>query len=138
MSEPSFFDSNVVIYAFTHAGEKTFKARELLSLGGIVSIQVLNETANTLHRRFATGWPRISEIIDSVLESSPNPLTLSLETHRASLRISQRYGFSVYDALIVASALEAGCTTLYTEDMQHGQIIDGLRIENPFRAISTP
>jgi predicted nucleic acid-binding protein len=138
MSEPPFFDSNVVIYAFTHAGEKTDKARELLSLGGIVSVQVLNETANTLHRKFATGWPRIAEIIESVLEGCPNPLALSLETHRASLRISQRYGFSLYDSLIVASALDAGCTTLYTEDMQHGQIIDGLRIENPFHSMSTP
>lgn len=132
MSEPVFFDSNVVIYAFTHAGEKTDKARELLSLGGIVSVQVLNETANTLHRRFATVWPRIVQIIESVLEICPNPPALSLETHRASLRVCERYRFSIYDGLIVASAIQAGCTTLFTEDLQHGQIIDGLRIENPF------
>jgi predicted nucleic acid-binding protein len=138
MSEPAFFDSNVVIYAFTHAGEKTDKARELLSFGGIVSVQVLNETANTLRRRFAAVWPRIAQIIESVLESCPNPLALSLETHRTGLRICQRYGYSVYDGLILASALEAGCATLYTEDLQHGQIIDGLSIENPFRSISAP
>jgi predicted nucleic acid-binding protein len=55
-----------------------------------------------------------------------------LETHRAALRICERYGYSVYDGLILASALEGGCKKLYSEDLQHGQVIEGLRIENPF------
>jgi predicted nucleic acid-binding protein len=135
MNGQDFFDSNVLIYAFTQAGQKTVRARELLSLGGVISIQVLNETANTLNRKFATGWPRVRQIVESVLKNCPNPLPVALETHRASLRICQRYKLSLYDALIVASALEAGCATLYTEDLQHGQVIDGLRIENPFRGI---
>ncbi|HYQ91954.1 MAG TPA: PIN domain-containing protein, partial [Candidatus Competibacteraceae bacterium] len=53
--------------------------------------------------------------------------------YRHGLDIQTRYGFSFYDALIVASALEAGCTCLYSEDMQHGQYLEGLTIENPFK-----
>ena len=60
----------------------------------------------------------------------PTPLTA--ETHALAFGFSARYGFRIYDSLIVVSALEAGCTTLYTEDLQHGQVIEGLRIENPF------
>ena len=137
MNEKVFFDSNILIYAYTHAGDKTTTARELLSIGGTVSVQALNETANTLWRKFATGWPRINQILDSILSSCPNPLPLTLETHRAAMRLCERYGFSVYDAMIVASALEADCKTLYTEDLHHGQVIDGLRIENPFRGLAT-
>ena len=132
MSGNVFFDSNILIYAYTQAGERTERARELVSLGGIVSVQVLNETANTLRRKFLVTWSRAGKIIDEIVESCPNPLPLRLETHRAAMRICERYGYSVYDGLIVASALEGGCMKLYSEDMQDGQIIEGLRIENPF------
>jgi predicted nucleic acid-binding protein len=132
MSGPAFFDSNVLIYAFTQAGEKTDRARHVLSFGGAVSVQSLNETANSLRRKFNVGWPRIGQIIDAIVELCPSPSPLSLETHRAALRISERYGYSVYDGMIVASAIESGCTILYTEDLQHGQVVEGVRIENPF------
>lgn len=58
---------------------------------------------------------------------------LALETHDLGLQIAERYGFSIYDALIVAAALRAGCRTLYSEDLQDGQTIDGrLVVRNPF------
>jgi predicted nucleic acid-binding protein len=57
-----------------------------------------------------------------------------VDTHDQALRIAERYGFQIYDSLIVAAALEAGCTTLYSEDMQDGQSIDTLTIRNPFAA----
>ena len=132
MSTRVFFDSNVLIYAYTQAAEKTARARELLSLGGIVSIQALNETANTLRRRFFTDWPHIGQIVDSILSTCPNPMPLGLATHRAASRICERHGFSFYDGLILASAQEAGCEVLYTEDLQHGQVVQGVRIVNPF------
>jgi predicted nucleic acid-binding protein len=62
----------------------------------------------------------------------PNPRALTYETYLEAQRISERYGFSIWDSLIVAAALDAGCTTLYTEDLQHGQVVDDVRIENPF------
>lgn len=132
MPTQAFFDSNVLIYAFTQAGNKTDTARQILSIGGAVNVQALNETANTLQRKFNVGWPRIGQIVDAILATCPNPLPLTLETHRSGLRICERYGYSVYDGLIIAAALEGRCSKLYSEDMQHGQIIEGLRIENPF------
>jgi predicted nucleic acid-binding protein len=138
MGLPVFFDSNVLIYAFTQAGNKTNTAQRILSLGGAVNVQALNETANTLRRKFNVGWPRIGQIIDAILRISPNPLPVALETHRAALRICERYGYSIYDGLIIAAAKEAGCTTLYSEDLQHGQMVEGLRIENPFVGSPAP
>jgi predicted nucleic acid-binding protein len=137
MGLPAFFDSNVLIYAFTQAGNKTNTAQQILSLGGAVNVQALNETANTLRRKFNVGWPRIGQIIDAVVRVCPNPLPVALETHRAALRICERYGYSIYDGLIIAAAKEADCTTLYSEDLQHGQIIEGVRIENPFLTAAT-
>ena len=128
-----FFDSNVLIYAYTQDAAKTLRAQEVFSFGGVVSIQCLNETANTLCRTFKTPWPRIAQIIEAILQRCPDPQPVSLETHRSALRICERYGFSVYDGLIIAAALESRCTTLYTEDLQHGQTIEGLRIVNPFK-----
>lgn len=60
---------------------------------------------------------------------------MTVDTHERSMQMAQRYGLSVYDALIISSALLAGCTTLYSEDMQDGQVVDGwLTIKNPFAA----
>ncbi len=134
MAGAAFFDSNVLIYAYTQAGDKTEKARQIISAGGMVSVQALNETANTLRRKFLVGWPRIMQIVEDILRTCPNPAPLSLETHRAAIRICEHYGYSLYDGMILASAREAGCSFLYTEDMQHGQTIEGVRIENPFLA----
>jgi predicted nucleic acid-binding protein len=62
----------------------------------------------------------------------PDPVSLTEDLHRSAVEISARYGFHIYDSLILAAAMEAGCTTLLTEDMQDGQVVDGVRIENPF------
>ena len=131
----AFFDSNILIYAHTQSGAKSETARELLASGGSVSVQVLNETANTLSRKFRLNWLHIAQIIDSVSETCPDPRPLTLATNRTALSICERFRFGFYDGLIIASALEAGCRTLYTEDLHHGQVIDGLRFENPFFAV---
>jgi predicted nucleic acid-binding protein len=132
MGLPIFFDSNVLIYAFTQAGNKSNTSQQILSLGGTISVQALNETANTFRRKFNVDRARVGQIIDAILRICPNPLPLTLDTHRAAMRICERYGYSMYDGLILAAAAEARCTTLYTEDMQHGQLVEGVRIENPF------
>ena len=58
------------------------------------------------------------------------------ELYLRALDVQARYGYGFYDSLIIAAALEAGCTRLYSEDMQHGQRIEGLTIENPFVGLS--
>ena len=127
-----FFDTNVLIYALAGSGSKTRVAEELLIGGGVVSVQILNELAAVLRRKFASNATRIGDLIEVVIRHCPDPLPLSLHTHRAGMRLCERYGFSIYDGTMIASALEAGCRVLYTEDLQHGQQIDGVRIVNPF------
>ena len=132
MSGRVFLDTNVLIYAFAEDSAKLDVAERLVNQGGVISVQVLNELMNALRREFGFGWPQIRRIIDSILMTCPGPLPLTLGTHRAALLICERYGYSVYDGLIIASAAEGGCTTLYSEDLQHGQVVDGARILNPF------
>lgn len=79
-------------------------------------------------------WEDVIEALDAVRVLFPSPVSLTLNTHEAALKIAQQYGFGVYDALIAAAALEANCSTLYSEGMEDGQIIDGqMTIQNPFR-----
>jgi predicted nucleic acid-binding protein len=132
MSAPPFFDTNVVLYAFTLSGDKTLIAERILLLGGVVSVQVLNELTSVSCNKFKMSWSEVKRVILGTTMLCPNPRALTYETYLEAQRISERYGFSIWDSLIVAAALDAGCTTLYTEDLQHGQVVDDVRIENPF------
>jgi predicted nucleic acid-binding protein len=126
----AFFDSNVLLY-LASTGPKPARSRELLDAGGIVNVQVLNEFAAVTRGKFAMPWLDIHEIL-AIVHFACRVEPLSLRTHVRGLAISQRYRFGIYDSMIVAAALEAGCVTLFTEDMQHGQRIEGLTIRNPF------
>jgi predicted nucleic acid-binding protein len=79
-------------------------------------------------------WENIVEALAAVRVLCAAPVAITVDTHDAALRIAQRYGFHIYDSLIVAAAIEAGCTTLYSEDMQHNQTIGSLTVRNPFRS----
>ncbi|OFZ69633.1 MAG: pilus assembly protein [Betaproteobacteria bacterium RBG_16_58_11] len=129
-----FFDTNIALYLLSADQAKADRAEELLAEGGIISVQVLNEFAAVASRKLGMSWPEIREVLDQVRAVSiVEPM--SIETHERGLLVAERYGLSLYDALIVAAALLSGCSTLYSEDMQHGQIIEGqLTICNPFRA----
>ena len=79
-------------------------------------------------------WGEVQLALESIKVLCPNPLSITLDTHKEALAIAEKYGYRVYDALIVASALEARCTILYSEDMQDSQVIEGkLTIRNPFK-----
>jgi predicted nucleic acid-binding protein len=138
MSNRVFFDTNVLIYFFGEAGRRTPIAERLVWRGGVISIQVLNELASVAHGKLGMSWDEVRSARDKALIFCPDPVPLTLRTHLSAVEISSRYGYAIYDGLILASALEAGCATLYTEDMQHGQIIGGLRIENPFLLAAAP
>ncbi|MHB1292531.1 MAG: PIN domain-containing protein [Sulfuricella sp.] len=128
-----FFDTNVVLYLLSADQAKADRAEELLAEGGIISVQVLHEFAAVASRKLGMSWPEIREVLDQVRAVSiVEPM--SVETHEHGLLVAERYGISIYDSLIVAAALISGCSTLYSEDMQHGQIIEGqLTICNPFK-----
>jgi predicted nucleic acid-binding protein len=126
-----FLDTNILVYAQT-SGAKADKARELLGAGGKLSVQVLNEFAAVTRRKLQKDWNEIGEAIDDALALVDPPLPITFDTHATAMSLARDHGFSFYDALIVASALEAGCDTLFTEDMQHGRRVESVVIVNLF------
>jgi predicted nucleic acid-binding protein len=128
----SFFDTNVLVYVASGDVAKADRAEAAIAAGGAVSVQVLNELANVARRKMRMSWDETHALLGAVRGLlAVHPVTL--ETHAAGLRIAERYGFSVYDAMIVASAIEVGCDILWSEDMQGGMVLEeGLRIVNPF------
>lgn len=130
-----FFDTNVVLYLLSADSAKADRAEELLAIGGIISVQVLNEFAAVASRKLGMSWPEIREVLAQIRVVCPVE-PMSVDTHDKAVQVAERYGLSIYDALIVAAALLAGCATLYSEDMQDGQVIERqLTIRNPFRGV---
>jgi predicted nucleic acid-binding protein len=129
-TEP-FFDTNVLVYLASGDTTKAQRAEALLDDGGVVSVQVLNEFAFVVMRKFRTPFREVRETL-AAIRATCDVRPLDIETHERGLDIAERYRFSIYDSMIVAAALHAGCAILYTEDLQRGQSIEGLRIRNPF------
>ena len=138
MSADRFLDTNVLVYANSQGDSRAATARQLLLDGGVVGVQVLNEFASVARAKLAMTWAEVQEAIEKIVILCPNPRPLRIETHLHALKLSKRYGFSIWDSLILAAAMEAGCETLLTEDMQHGQVVEGVRIENPFLGLDAP
>jgi len=128
----TFFESNVLLYLLSADNARADRAEELLANGGVISVQVLNEFAAVGSRKLGMSWSEITEALDSVRAICEiEPVTVA--PHDRAIEIAGRYGYSIYDATIVASAIVAGCKTLYSEDLQNGQIVDKhLTIRNPF------
>ncbi len=134
MPAKAFFDTNVLIYAVTEGDPRTAQAEELLAAGGVLSVQVLNEFVSVARRKIPMSWSDVTEALEAFRILCPAPLPITVETHHAALKIAAtENGYNIYDALIVAAALEAGCETLYSEDLRDGQTLNGrLTIRNPF------
>ena len=136
MSEAEvFFDTNVLLYLLSNDAAKADRAEALLATGGVVSVQVLNEFASVASRKLTMTIPEVREILSTV-RSVCVVKSVDVETHDLGLELAERYGFSIYDGLIVAAAIRGGCSILYTEDLQQGQVIDHLMIRNPFALVS--
>ncbi len=130
MSSP-FLDSNVVLYLLSGVATKADIVEVLLETGGTVSVQVLNEVTSVCRRKLDMPWDEVESLL-LALKSACEVVPLTLESHEKALEIAKRFQLSWYDANIVASALLSGSTLLWSEDMQHGMRIEGLRILNPF------
>ena len=129
----SFFDSNVLLYLASGDPMKADLAERLVAKGGTISVQVLNEIANVARRKMRMSWKETKSFLTTVQSLLP-VVPVTVETHEAGIALAERYGFSIHDAMIVASAMLTGCDTLWSEDLQHGMAIDHrLRILNPFR-----
>ena len=126
-----FVDTNVVLYLLDD-GPKADRAEVILGQGPRISVQVLNESLVNCRRKAGLGWEEAAAFLEGVRALCPVE-DLTVQTHDVGRALAERYGFSIYDAMIVASALVAGCTTLWSEDMQDGLLVEGqLRIVNPF------
>ena len=130
----SFFDTDVLVYLASGDAVKADRAEAAIAAGGAISVQVLNELANVARRKMQMSWADTHAFL-SMLRGLLTVHPLTVETHETGLGLAERYGLSTFDAMIAASALHAGCSTLWSEDMQHGMRLgEGLRIVNPFRA----
>jgi predicted nucleic acid-binding protein len=129
----AFFDSNVLIYLLSDDQAKASWAEELLGRGGTISVQVLNEITNVARRKCTMPWPEIRELLATV-RALCAVVPVSEATHELGLAVAERYGFSIYDGLIIAAASLAGCSLLYSEDLQDGQTVHDVTILNPFRS----
>jgi len=130
-----FLDTNVLVYAVTQSDARTARAEELLVSGGVVSVQILNEFTAVARPKLQMPWVEVAEAVEAFLVLCPSPIPVTLEIHVAARAIAQKLGCNIYDALVAAAALDAGCATLYSEDFQDGQVIEGqLTVRNPFAA----
>jgi predicted nucleic acid-binding protein len=129
----AFFDTNIVGYFASADAVKAKRSSELLRAGGFVSVQVLNEFASLARRKHALPWSNVRTVLAAV-RSTCTVASLTTTTHEVGLALAERYQLNVYDGMIVAAAQLAGCTVLYSEDMQDGLVIDGLTIRNPYAA----
>lgn len=127
----AFFDSNILIYAYS-TDIRRQRALTAIAGGGVISAQVLNEFTNVLRKKQKQDWAIIEAAVQSIRFRFPDIVPLTSDTHAAALVLARDHGLSFYDALIVAAATDAGCDTLYSEDMQHGRSIGALAIVNPF------
>lgn len=133
MNDKPFLDTNVVLYAFRQGDARSQRTEILVAAGGTLSVQVLNEFVNVARRKLNKSWEEVRRALGILRVFCPDPAPVTIETHDHAVQIAERYGYSIFDSLIVAAALQRQCETLYSEDLQAGQVIEGrLRIENPF------
>lgn len=132
----NFFDTSVLAYLASEDARKADRAEATVAEGGAISVQVLNELANVARRKMRMSWAETHALLNT-FRSLLTVYPLTIETHETGLRLAERYGFSIYDAMIAAAALGAGSKTLWSEDMRDGMILkEGLRIMNPFRRLN--
>ena len=128
----AFLDTNILVYAFT-TDARAGPAQGLLGRGCLTSVQALNEFAHVGRRKLGMTWREVHDAIAAIRTLCQAILPVDLDTHADGLRIAERYRYAIFDALIIAAALRARCTVLYSEDMQGGMAIDArLRIIDPF------
>jgi len=131
-----FIDTNVLLYLLSSDEAKADRAEETLAGGGVLSVQVLNEFASVASRKLKMSIGEIREALATV-RALCKIVPISEDTHDLGLQIAERYGMSIYDSMVIASALLAGCKAVLSEDLQDGQIIEGrLEIRNPFPGVS--
>jgi predicted nucleic acid-binding protein len=127
-----FFDSNTLLYLISEDTEKARRVERHLYDRGCISVQVLNEFTNVARRKHRLEIAQIRPLLHE-LRRAIDVVPVTIAIHEAGLGIAERHRLSTYDAMIVAAALDSGCSVLLSEDMHHGLKVEGhLEIRNPF------
>ena len=131
----NFLDTNILVYLASGETAKADRAEQLARAGGIISVQVLNELANVARRKLRLTWNETNEFL-GLLRGLLTVVPLTTGIHDRGLALAQTHQLSIYDAMIIAAALQADCDVLWSEDMHSGMVIEKrLHLRNPF---STP
>ncbi|MCA1760452.1 MAG: PIN domain-containing protein [Bacteroidales bacterium] len=135
MNGNCFIDTNILVYCYTD--DELLKQRKALDIANnpdtFISTQVLTELSNTLKKKFKLDWQAVEKVISEV-SSDFNVFVNKPDSIERACQIADKYQYSFYDSLIISAALSCNCKTLYTEDMQDGQIIENsLTIINPLK-----
>ena len=130
---PATVDTNIAVYALS-TDDRADRAAALLRESAFLSVQLLNEYANVALRKRRDPWDVVAAHLAALRAIVPRILAIDEHANTAALRIGERYRLSFYDSLMLAVALAGDARTFYSEDLQHGLVIDGrLRIVDPFR-----
>ena len=133
MTVRAFADTNIPLYALDVDLQKRKKALALLRGNPIISVQVVNEFISVATGKMKLARPMINRLA-GVMMKRCEVIPMDTAMVREAIALGERFQLSHWDSLIVAAALKAECDTLFTEDMQHGQLIDNrLTVINPFR-----
>jgi predicted nucleic acid-binding protein len=132
MPDKAFFDTNILVYAFSDRDPRQDVALDLLLGGGSVGVQTLNKFVNVITRKLKMPWRDAMVGLDTVQKLCEPAIAMMPSVHRRGLDIAQASGYHLYDSLMLAAAIEASCTIFYSEDIHDEQAIDSLTIRNPF------
>ena len=132
-AERVFLDSNIVLHLLSADEDKARAAEAATSVGAIISVQVLNEVSNVMLKKLKLSWGEVSDFLD-LIKAICTVVPLTLTIHERGCALTQRYGFSLFNAMIVSVALESRCVKLFSEDMHNGLIVEKtLRIIHQFK-----
>ena len=129
----AFIDTNVIVYLLSADSAKAERAEKLIAAGSVVSVQVLNEFVAVARRKASLDWLDIREVLTAV-RANCEVVALTTEVHERALAIAEATKLHIYDATIVAAAVQSKCKVVYSEDLSHNQVIEGVRVTNPFKA----
>jgi predicted nucleic acid-binding protein len=127
-----FFDTNILVYAFAADDPRSGRAEELIAGGGVISVQVLNEFTNVTRRKLKWDWQQVEASLAVIEELLGVARPLTVDLHTKAVALARKFKLAVYDALIVAAAMDAGCELLCSEDLQDSQKFGGVTVVNPF------
>ena len=135
MNGKAFLDTNLLIYLYSEKelAKRSIACEIIDKYDCMISIQSIKEASNVWYKKFGWNGAKIEKHINNLVLLCDDILQISIKTVFSAISIKDKYAFSFYDCLIIASAIEADCELLFSEDMQDGQVINGtLKITNPF------